>query len=106
MKKPGVEESDLPRHGLNNLLSSPVSSAACAEQLLTAPVLQRSHLACYCIGGASVTAILPVADGLWICDGVIVENVHKRVQRADLSTAGFSSFLVTLQEESRQHAPL
>lgn len=94
MKKPGEEGSDLPRQGLDNPVSSPASKASHVEQLLTAPVLRHSYLVCYCIGGASATAIFSAADGLWICDGVIVENFHKRVQRADLSTASFSSWYV------------
>lgn len=44
-----------------------------------------------------MTAMVPAADVLWICDGVIAENFHKRVQRAHLSTAGFSSWHVTWQ---------
>lgn len=36
-------------------------------------------------------ATFPAADGLWVCAGVIVESCHKRVQRAGLPTAGFSS---------------
>ena len=46
VKKPGVERSGRPRKRLNNPMSSPVSNASRVQQLLTAPVLQRSHLAC------------------------------------------------------------
>lgn len=45
VKKAGVEGSDLPRHALNNPVSSRGSSASRAEQLLAAPVLQRLRLA-------------------------------------------------------------
>ena len=38
--------------------------------------------------------MFPAADSRWICDGVIVENFHKKVQRADLSAAGFCSCML------------
>lgn len=103
LEKPVVERSDLPRKGLSNSVSSPISNSSHAPQLLTVPGLQHSCLVCFCIREVNITAIFPTAYVLW-CPGVIVENFHKRVQRANISADSFNSWHVILQKESWQSA--